>query len=51
MNFVLLIKKNPWMKLMCKIEIFQRLETKNELFKIQGQKPNFMQNLQMNTII
>ena len=30
---------------MCKNELFQSLEMKNELFKIQGRKTNFMQSL------
>ncbi len=33
---------------MCKNELFQSLETKNELFKIQGRKTNFMQSLGIN---
>jgi hypothetical protein len=35
---------------MCKNKYFQSLGTKNELFKVQGRKPNFMQSLGTKTL-
>ena len=36
---------------MCKNEFFESSGTKNELFKVQRQKPNFMQSLETKTIV
>jgi hypothetical protein len=36
---------------MCKNELLQSLGMKNELFKIQRRKTNFIQNLGMKTIV
>ena len=36
---------------MCKNELFQSLGAKNELFKVQGLKTNFIQNLETKTIV
>jgi hypothetical protein len=39
------------MKFMCKKEFFQSSGTKNLLFKVQGQKINFLQSLGTKTIL
>ena len=44
-------KKSPVTKLMYTNELFQSLGMKNELFKVQGRKPNFIQSLGTKTII
>ncbi len=36
---------------MCKNEFFESSGTKNKLFKVQRQKPNFMQSLGTKTIV
>ena len=36
---------------MCKNELFQSLGTKNELFKVQERKTNFIQSLGMKTLV
>ena len=38
-------------KFICKKEFFESLGTKNELFKVQGRKPNFMQGLGTKIIV
>ena len=38
------------MKFTCKKFFFQSLRTKNEVFKVQGRKLNFMQSLETKTI-
>ena len=51
-NFVIKKKKKSLeMKFMCKNKFFQSSGTKNELFKVQERKPNFMQNLETKTIV
>jgi hypothetical protein len=50
MDFFLL-KNSPRTKSMSKNDFFQSSEIKNELFKIQGRKTNFMQSLEMKIII
>jgi hypothetical protein len=39
------------MKFICKKEFFESSGTKNELFKVQERKPNFMQGLGTKIII
>ena len=36
---------------MCKYRLFESSETKNELFKVQGQKTNFIKILETKTIV
>ena len=36
---------------MCKNELFQSLETKNEPFKVNGQKTKLMYSLETKTIV
>ena len=50
MNFDIL-EKSSGTKFMFKNDFFQSSEMKNELFKIQTRKPNFIQSIQMKTII
>ena len=50
MNFILL-EKSPGAEFMCKNELFQSSSIKNELLKIQKQKPNFIQSLGTKTIV
>ncbi len=38
-------------KFMCKNELFESLGMKNEFFKVEGQKLNFIQNLRTKTIV
>jgi hypothetical protein len=38
-------------KFMCKNELFQTLESKNEIFKVQERKTNFIQSLRTKTIV
>ena len=42
MNFAPKLTLFKRIKFMCKNKLFQNLGTKNELFKIQGQKTNFI---------
>ena len=52
MNFVILKKKKKFKdKIHVKNELFQSSVTKNELFKVQGQKRNSMENLETKTFV